>query len=438
MWKRFLACMLVVGAIASANAFKVAFVTVKSMNFMGSAIHERITWIGLSQVQVTLSNNKKVAFTIPATGLVVIANAETDSAYLDIPFVHFDNERFATAGRRLLVLRSAVGAKASTGDFVGARESLGQALHTVQDFYSHSTWVERGEPGLAPLGRQALQNPASTVANCGSASIIAPASLSSGYFNLSQVTPSLLIWTNQYRVLGIEPTWPYDKCIHGGGSGAGIHKDDPSKGDSFGIASEKAVAATRQYVEDIIGDLRKQPPAVADKAICGLFGIEEENCLNVDFLTTFSSRGTWIVETGMPAFFPVVLGAMEVDLADRGLAPGDVIELLSAGGYNTTGYWGFPTLVNGSIGIFRGAGGYLSPAAIGPGDPGTSPFVDPFVTPKCPDNAAGDTVSDFGIDHANFRRVRIPAGATHIALSVPDCFHGDNVGTMTVRIRKAL
>jgi von Willebrand factor A domain-containing protein 7 len=50
---------------------------------------------------------------------------------------HFDGENFVGGQSRLLDLKGQVVSKLQGNDAAGARESLGQALHTLQDFYSH-------------------------------------------------------------------------------------------------------------------------------------------------------------------------------------------------------------------------------------------------------------------------------------------------------------
>ena len=233
-----------------------------------------------------------------------------------------------------------------------------------------------------------------------------------------------------------KPTWPKGKCIHGAGSGAGIHKDDPGKGTLFVEAFNKATEATKQYAENIVADLKTSPNAIADKAICGLLGVDPKNCAAVDFYVQFNSRGTYIAEIGMPSHFPAVLPPKTIELAAYGLAAGDVIELRSVGAYRHGGYWGSLDLTYGSTAVFFNSASYLARASLTPADPGSAPPAPATITGDCPDNAAQDNPCDFGITHAAFRRVKVPAGGTHMALSVPDCFHGDNIGTMTVNIRR--
>lgn len=74
------------------------------------------------------------------------SNAEVNSAPLkNVAAAHFNGEQFKEGSRRLLELKSAVVASLLEGvKFEHARQLVGQYLHTLQDFYSHSNWVELG------------------------------------------------------------------------------------------------------------------------------------------------------------------------------------------------------------------------------------------------------------------------------------------------------
>ena len=55
---------------------------------------------------------------------------------------HFDGENFAGGQNRVVELRAQVIAGVQADDASSARIALGSALHGIQDFYSHSNWVE--------------------------------------------------------------------------------------------------------------------------------------------------------------------------------------------------------------------------------------------------------------------------------------------------------
>jgi hypothetical protein len=72
------------------------------------------------------------------------ANANVDSTDSHIASSHFDGETFDDSQARLSRLRNACIVALQKFDVDTARSSLGQALHTLQDFYAHSNWVEMG------------------------------------------------------------------------------------------------------------------------------------------------------------------------------------------------------------------------------------------------------------------------------------------------------
>lgn len=79
----------------------------------------------------------------------------------DLPLAHFDNEEVVQSNQRLLTERLKVLSALNNDDMAGARDLTGQLLHTLQDFYSHTNWVELdkvgvndalGDPGKANVG----------------------------------------------------------------------------------------------------------------------------------------------------------------------------------------------------------------------------------------------------------------------------------------------
>ncbi|CAF0907544.1 unnamed protein product [Adineta ricciae] len=66
---------------------------------------------------------------------------------------HFDSETFNNGSRRIILLRQKVVSDSRTADndLTDARQKTGQLLHTLQDFYSHSNWVEMGNTDVNTL-----------------------------------------------------------------------------------------------------------------------------------------------------------------------------------------------------------------------------------------------------------------------------------------------
>ncbi|XP_053457357.1 von Willebrand factor A domain-containing protein 7 isoform X2 [Nycticebus coucang] len=169
-----------------------------------------------------------------ALGEVSRANAAQDflSTSKNDPDLHFDAERLGQGRTRLVgALRETLVA-ARALDHSLARQRLGAALHALQDFYSHSNWVELGEQQPHPhllWPRPELQSLAQvsdpTCSDCEELSCprnwLGFTLLTSGYF-------------------GTHPPKPPGKCSHGGHFDrssshpprGGINKDSTSPGFS--------------------------------------------------------------------------------------------------------------------------------------------------------------------------------------------------------------
>ncbi|TID23365.1 hypothetical protein E6O75_ATG03001 [Venturia nashicola] len=74
---------------------------------------------------------------------IASANADVDKDW-DHSAFHCDGENFDGAQARLLELRSETISHLKAGKADAAQRALGSALHTLQDFYSHSNWIEMG------------------------------------------------------------------------------------------------------------------------------------------------------------------------------------------------------------------------------------------------------------------------------------------------------
>ncbi|XP_027138833.1 von Willebrand factor A domain-containing protein 7 isoform X2 [Larimichthys crocea] len=187
----------------------------------------------------------------------------TQNGLIDRDFVnsaphHFNSEAFLEG--RGLITEGVVAIKANIGkeNFKAARETLGRVLHTLQDFYSHSNWVELGytepytnllRPDL-PLENLADVNTA-TCNDCASgtcpnpilSNILKKKKLTSGYMGISSANK------------------PKGKCSHGGAGDqtsttvprGGISKDE-RRSDNLAFhnaAVNAATAASLQLLDDI-------------------------------------------------------------------------------------------------------------------------------------------------------------------------------------------
>lgn len=156
MWAR-TRCAMAVGITALVLSEVVLAFTVP--------IHGSISRRALGAISVTLSSGQVVGFSQRAITEIVDANGAVDdglSQALFRPSRHFTNEDFSGASQRLVTLRGQINTALTANPPKGAqaRVLLGQALHTVQDFYAHSNWVELGNATInVNLGRITFPDP---------------------------------------------------------------------------------------------------------------------------------------------------------------------------------------------------------------------------------------------------------------------------------------
>ncbi|CAF2153694.1 unnamed protein product [Rotaria magnacalcarata] len=87
----------------------------------------------------------------------IVDSMITENALVDFDYstrkvaaAHYDNEAFINASRRILQFRERIinNINNISQDLSNARDLLGQLLHTLQDFYSHSNWIEMGKTDI--------------------------------------------------------------------------------------------------------------------------------------------------------------------------------------------------------------------------------------------------------------------------------------------------
>ncbi|XP_072535234.1 von Willebrand factor A domain-containing protein 7-like [Salminus brasiliensis] len=212
-------------------------------------------------------------------------NFMTDLKYFKDPKYHFDNERFEDGRNVITEGVKKVKASLMQKNYEFAREQLGEILHTLQDFYSHSNWIELGNrspyanlinPNL-PLEKLADKN-TPTCRSCVDDdcsnnildTVISQKLLTSGYTN------------------GITISKPAGKCSHGGAIDltsqldpkGGINKDTPksSHGNLHFVAADVATAATRDLLEDI----RKSTNDIEFLRLMGISSSSSVLCIVID------------------------------------------------------------------------------------------------------------------------------------------------------------
>ncbi|KAM9314422.1 LOW QUALITY PROTEIN: von Willebrand factor A domain-containing protein 7-like [Pholidichthys leucotaenia] len=195
---------------------------------------------------------------------IYMQNGLVDRDFVNSDPHHFNSEAFLEGRRLITTGMAAIKASCRSENFKAARETLGRVLHTLQDFYSHSNWVELGNtepypnllyPGL-PLDNLADVNTA-TCSDC------------AGGTCPNQILPNILQQkklTSGY--MGVFSSYkPKGKCSHGGASDltsgvaprGGISKDERRQDNAafHDAAVKAAVAATLDLLHDInfvVGD----------------------------------------------------------------------------------------------------------------------------------------------------------------------------------------
>lgn len=245
---------------------------------MGDQNHQSITEQAFTELADEFFSTKR-----PTRGMrdavkeVVEADAEVDGDQRSSR-LHFDGENFELGQIRLQQLADSVVLRLERDQASGARSSLGHALHSVQDFYSHTNWVELGNtepnPDLGRAGRTLGPVAGPTEPTCQDSQLIT-SKLTSGYYSGEDRQPQI-----------------EGKCRHGGpldfGAGeGGISKDFSSQSWSPHFydhlrAARLARLGTAQFIRDI-------KARVTDAQMRKLFGLGPTLAMAID--TTGSMGG---------------------------------------------------------------------------------------------------------------------------------------------------
>lgn len=232
----------------------------------GDENHEAITLDALDRIRVSV-DGYQLSFQPSARATIKNANVEADSQFFDVSKYHFDSEEFFNGNQLLINLRQTIVWHAKRGEFPEAQELIGIALHAVQDFYSHTTWIEKGFAGTAPLG---MSSSPLFVKSTGATCTLGPSqtidNVSTGIILDSQLAGE---YSDSTTVLGSDFWRNKDgKCIHGTGflpngvpRGAGINKDTDSR-DFHQDARARATDASEEYVKLILSDLTGNGEAI--------------------------------------------------------------------------------------------------------------------------------------------------------------------------------
>lgn len=233
-------------------------------------VHRQITIDTLTTMSATVAG-QPAKFSERALQEIALANEYVDSIWAGNaawfqPTFHFTNATLNASSQRLITLKQQIVAEltASTPNGARARELLGQALHAVQDFYSHSNWVELGNSGEQTLlGRAVLANPPASHHPCfnDGNDLVAGTGLglTSAYFS----GPNPLTGRSGA---------PNGGCYHGNYTEScdGINKDrnEPPGDPLHAKAVQLAILATRDYTQQVLDEI-----AGNDKAVSALLDV---------------------------------------------------------------------------------------------------------------------------------------------------------------------
>src|SRR6266446_785634 len=236
-------------------------------------IHREITRTVLQAITATVAGQTK-HFSQRALEQIADANESVDSiatgsAALFHPERHFTNEDFAGGSTRLRDYKTNIVnlVRATPPDGTRARRLLGEALHTVQDFYSHSNWVEQGKGSInSAFGVSVLANPPVALQACpNNPNTLGPGGGggdTSGYF---------VGFSLNRNTIGCGTLPSAGKCYHGNETMGciGINKDNDGTVNGIppspfhGAARRVAEQATDNYVRLILSDIAGNDRAVA-------------------------------------------------------------------------------------------------------------------------------------------------------------------------------
>jgi hypothetical protein len=309
----FLSLFAVLQWTNSAHAFK-AYVA-------GEFNHKTLTHQGLKDISVGLdstSPKKTIAFSEKAVLEIQNSVQAADSYDLSVDPAesefkdgesHCSNEQLLACSAHILKYRKNIVATLTQQPLAGnagpiAWNDLGKALQTVQDYYSHSNWVERGnttqinEYLLGDSAKAGGVLPASELPPKPDAAV-APACqpISGGgseILNLSSYpTSGFSLRGNICDVTASHP----GRCVHGctgplceqvpNSTCQGMNKDTPDElgGHAQGrhqTAAALAINATNTFVTQIIAEVKSQPglnQGQKDQALCAF--MDSNACASV-------------------------------------------------------------------------------------------------------------------------------------------------------------
>jgi len=221
--------------------------------------HAGVTKEGMMDISVVDSSGQTLKFSDKAIKEVRKANADTDSFGAGgggwKPYVHCDDELLPECSKRVVDLKEkiieALLQKPPNGPL--ARKYTGTALHTLQDFYSHSNWsLLHGSSKNSDFGRVVLPRPPKGLDLC----LRGFGFQGAGYYNADG---NRTLTSGYFTALGALDS-PEGKCHHGltelmpytNRMSKDWPKADYTSQASHSQAREAAIASTQDFVEQVL------------------------------------------------------------------------------------------------------------------------------------------------------------------------------------------
>ncbi|XP_041809022.1 von Willebrand factor A domain-containing protein 7-like [Chelmon rostratus] len=212
-----------------------------------------------------------------AITFITLRNIRVDIRYALNASFHFDEEMFVQG--RNIITEGILAIKASNKqeNFEAARQKLGEVCHPLQDFYSHSNWVELGKK-LPNSNLLRSDTSIGNIADEGRATCRSCDGDDCRNNILEDIIEGEVLTSGYFGVVPLVSTKPKGKCSHGGAVDqtstidpkGGINKDtlDASHGYLHTDAANLAIAATSELLEDIRG-------AAGDRPFLQMMGISK-------------------------------------------------------------------------------------------------------------------------------------------------------------------
>ncbi|HEX6100664.1 MAG TPA: VWA domain-containing protein [Thermoanaerobaculia bacterium] len=202
---------------------------------------------------ITESKLQGAGFSQKSANVVGDANWYTDIYEQTTSSAHFDDESLAQGSARLRGKIDSIIQNLANCQKDEALKEMGRALHTLQDFYAHSNWVNHW--GGVNGSIYSMANPPSTL-SC-SPPTFGPGGVTTGYFSLfGFLYPSPFITQCA--------TTPSNKCCH-----KELNKDDAGR-PFHGPARSSAEAATSEFAQRVETEIRSRYPGARGEAMVKL------------------------------------------------------------------------------------------------------------------------------------------------------------------------